>query len=279
MAVKVICEICKKECYKKRRSKKSVYRFCSKECSKIDYSMKHSTKKQCMQCNKNIKVANAELKVNNFCSRSCSTTYNNCHKTKGTQVSKIEKYIQAILLTMFPTINFKFNDRPTINAELDILLPDYKLAFELNGIFHYEPIYGKEKLDRTKNNDNRKFQACLEHNIELVVIDISSVSYFKIAKIKKYIDIIISLIINKTSIQPLDFNESVFAENYKYTTEIKDKKNEICFNCLYCKSNFFSHKKNRKFCNTSCAGKYRFINAIPDKEYLIKILSEVNYSE
>lgn len=69
-----------------------------------------------------------------------------------------------------------------------------KLAFELNGIFHYEPIYGDKKLNQIQNNDTRKFQACLEKGIEMCIIDVSSLSYFKTTNAKKYLDIVCGLI-------------------------------------------------------------------------------------
>lgn len=56
---------------------------------------------------------------------------------------------------------------------MDIYIPVLSLAFELNGIFHYEPIYGEGKLLSIQNNDDRKFQACLEHDIELCIINSS----------------------------------------------------------------------------------------------------------
>jgi len=91
-----------------------------------------------------------------------------------------------------------FNDKTTINSELDIYFPDLKLAFELNGIFHYEPIFSQNKLDQIQNNDNRKFQACIEQGIELCIIDSSSLKYFKESNCKKYLDIIVN-IISKTN--------------------------------------------------------------------------------
>lgn len=66
-----------------------------------------------------------------------------------------------------------------------------KLAFELNGILHYEPIYGIEKLHQIQNNDIRKFQACLEKSVSLVVIDSSEMKNFKPIKAKKYLDIVL----------------------------------------------------------------------------------------
>jgi hypothetical protein len=100
---------------------------------------------------------------------------------------------------LFPGLKFHFNRRDTINAELDIYVPSLRLAFELNGIFHYEPIYGPEKLGRIRNNDERKVLACAEHGIGLCVVDISSVKYFKPIKAQKFLDIVANLIRTKLS--------------------------------------------------------------------------------
>lgn len=91
-------------------------------------------------------------------------------------------------------LEFHFNRKDAINSELDIFIPSIRLAFELNGIFHYEPIFGVENLSKVKNNDNRKFQACIERNIELCLIDVSKQRYFKIDTSKKYLNIITKII-------------------------------------------------------------------------------------
>ena len=79
--------------------------------------------------------------------------------------------------------------------------PVLKLAFELNGIFHYEPIYGPKKLESIKNNDSQKFQACIKKGISLCIIDTSSQKYFKESSSKRYLDIIINII--QTQLSPL----------------------------------------------------------------------------
>jgi hypothetical protein len=106
-------------------------------------------------------------------------------------------YLENTLIGLYPDIKFKFNCKKEINSELDIYIPELKLAFELNGIFHYEPIYGTDTLSKIQNNDNRKFQACLENNIELCIIDTSKQSYFKESTSKIYLDIIKQIIDNK----------------------------------------------------------------------------------
>jgi hypothetical protein len=77
------------------------------------------------------------------------------------------------------------------------------LAFELNGIFHYEPIYGESKWSQIQNNDNRKFQACIENKIELCIIDVSSHVYYKKQSAMKFLSIITNIIDNKQGVKKL----------------------------------------------------------------------------
>jgi hypothetical protein len=110
---------------------------------------------------------------------SCSGTYNNTHKTHGTRRSKLEVWLEQQLIALYPSLEFHFNRKDAINAELDIYVPSLKLAFELNGLFHYEPIFGATKLAQIQTNDERKYQACIERDIELCLIDVSALKKFK----------------------------------------------------------------------------------------------------
>lgn len=150
----------------------------------------------CKECNKKLFKWGNDCKrfVNNFCGRSCACTYRNKHRIKGYNRSKLEIWLEEKLLILYPTLDFKFNEKSAINSELDIYIPSLKLAFELNGIFHYEPIYGQDVLDYIKNNDSRKYQACIEQNIELCIIDTSKQKYRKDSSSQKYLDIIINII-------------------------------------------------------------------------------------
>ena len=131
---------------------------------------------------------------NNFCSKSCAAKWNNAHRKHGTRRSKLEKWLEEQLTVLYPDLEFHFNRKDAINGELDIYVPSLNLAFELNGIFHYEPIYGNEKLGSIQNNDDRKIQACLERDIELCVIDTSSQKYFKPKTAQKYLDIVTTIV-------------------------------------------------------------------------------------
>lgn len=173
-------------------------KFCDKLC--YDNYQKNSITKICANCNTLIQKKPSELKLsksgNYFCSKSCAVSYNNTHKTKGIRRSKLEIWIENQLTNIYPDLDIIYNNKNIINSELDIYIPSLKLAFELNGIFHYEPIYGEDKLNQIQNNDNNKFKNCQINNISLCVIDTSQQKYFKEKSSKKYLDIITTIINN-----------------------------------------------------------------------------------
>jgi len=173
-------------------------RYCNTTCQKKHYSETHRSLVNCKNCNKEFYKSNSAIKnfPNHFCGKSCLATYKNTHKTKCHRRSKIELYFEEQLTSIYPNIEFHFNRRDTINSELDIYIPSLNLAFELNGIFHYEPIFGPEKLSQIQNNDQRKFQACAEKNISFCTIDISSITYVKPEKMQKFVNIALDIINN-----------------------------------------------------------------------------------
>lgn len=170
--------------------------FCSKKCLSLSRRMRIKVK--CKQCGKEIEITNRiyekSKSKNFFCSKSCAAYYNNAHKKYGFTRSKLEIYIESKLNELYPQMEILYNDRKTINSELDIFIPEYKLAFELNGIVHYEPIYGKGTFEHIQNRDRNKFQLCQEKNISLCVIDTSSLKYFKEQRAEKYLNIITEII-------------------------------------------------------------------------------------
>jgi hypothetical protein len=198
------CLNCKNTFYKEKRVIKRAFinydrntgDFCSIKCANL--AKGNSQIVQCTNCGHEFRLTNSSSKGsksgNHFCSQSCAATYNNTHKSKGNRKSKLEKWLEIKLKTLFPNIVILFNNKTIINSELDIYIPSLKLAFELNGIYHYEPIYGYEKLQQIQNNDKRKFQACLEQNIELCIIDTSQQKYFKEQTSEKYLNIITNII-------------------------------------------------------------------------------------
>jgi hypothetical protein len=182
-------------------------------CSNLCESLFSQTVKLCIcqECSISFYKRSSEIRKtpNNFCSQSCAATYNNVHKTKGIRRSKLEKWLEEQFTVLYPDLEILYSDKTTINSELDIYIPSMKLAFELNGIFHYEPIYGETKLGQIQNNDTRKFQACIERGIELCIIDTSSQKYFKDSTSRKYLDIITHLVNSKLESSKTDYEEVV----------------------------------------------------------------------
>lgn len=154
--------------------------FCGTECTRHLHEYKNS------KCGKI------------FCNQSCAAKYNNTHKIAGYRRSKIEIWIEQQLTNLYPSLDILFNDKTAINSELDIYIPSLSLAFELNGIFHYEPIYGQDKLKRIQSNDQNKFYLCQQNKINLCIIDISSLIHFKPLKAQKFLNIICDIITNNS---------------------------------------------------------------------------------
>ena len=168
--------------------------FCSNECSRLFLKKKQEV--SCCNCNKQFEKTLNQIKKtpNHFCCQSCSTTYNNKNKTTGNRRSKLEIWLEERLTQLYPELPIDFNKKSAIGSELDIYIPSINLAFELNGIFHYEPIYGTNKLDQIQNNDKSKSLACHEAKIDLCIIDTSQQKYVKPSTSQKYLGIIINII-------------------------------------------------------------------------------------
>jgi len=173
--------------------------FCCQECKNLFFGHGPKAKVECLNCNQPFEKKEAQIKrnPNHFCCCSCSVSYNNKNKIHGNRRSKLEVWLEEKLPEAYPNLELHFNRKDAINSELDIYIPSLKLAFELNGIFHYEPIYGEEKLNQIQNNDNRKFAACHENGISLCIIDTSKQIRFTEKSSLPFLDIIKQIINSK----------------------------------------------------------------------------------
>jgi very-short-patch-repair endonuclease len=148
--------------------------FCSIQCR---YSFQEKGREfLCAWCSKSINKTPAQIrktKNNVFCSKSCGARFNNRNKQTGTRRSKLECYLEHELRLNFPFLNFSCNTNEPIGSELDFYFPELKLAIELNGILHYQPIYGSVKLNRIQSIDKIKSNKCAKAEIKLCIIDVS----------------------------------------------------------------------------------------------------------
>lgn len=173
-------------------------KFCSLSC-KIKFEIPTPPLEvECTNCGTKFFKQQSQIKKsksgNHYCSNSCNATYCNKNKTTGNRRSKLEKYIEEQLTIIYPELEIHFNRKDTIGSELDIYIPTLNIAFELNGIFHYEPIYGTDKLNQIQSNDVSKSKACHDLQIDLCIIDTSGQKYVKPSTSQKYLDIITNII-------------------------------------------------------------------------------------
>lgn len=147
--------------------------FCSRSCYREWKTT--SNKKKCKLCEKVFSVEKSSKQA--FCSQSCAATFNNKSKKTGYRRSRFEVWLENQLIKDFPQVNILFNHLIE-GLELDVYCPDIKLAFEINGITHYKPIYGQEKFVRIKLNDAQKLLTCNQREISLCIINISNMKRF-----------------------------------------------------------------------------------------------------
>ena len=91
-----------------------------------------------------------------------------------------------------PFLEVRFS-RPTS----DLYFPTIKVAVEINGRHHYEPIHGLDRFNETVKNDNAVASCCYEKGILLVVFNTSEMGHFSMQKGEQYakplLDIIVGL--------------------------------------------------------------------------------------
>ena len=172
--------ICK-QCFIEFRPNHAKYQdYCNWACYKL--SLKKPDK-FCIGCG-NL-LAKQQLK---FCSKSCAASYNNQNRKTGYRRSKFEQYLEAYLVNKMPNEKILFNNKSVIGQELDVYFPNKNLAIEVNGVFHYKPVYGEEKLRRTQLMDKLKKELCHSKGIKLITIDISSQVHFSKETSKEFIN-------------------------------------------------------------------------------------------
>ena len=155
-------------------------RFCSVVCG--NRYAKHTITYKCDCCGKEFYLPKHLNKVDgahHFCSKSCSAKYNNRHKKYGVRTSKLEDFLSKKIKEEYTEIVFLRNNKEAVGSELDFYFPELNLAFEINGIFHYKPVYGEEKFRLILENDKKKKEDCEKEGIELFVIDVSGQKMFK----------------------------------------------------------------------------------------------------
>lgn len=98
----------------------------------------------------------------------------------------IESHFQKKFKTIHP--NWLINPDTNCPMELDMYCKELKIAVEYNGIHHYEPIYGEERLIETQNKDLLKKQMCEQLGVKFITIKCNTKSNTISVKIKDWVE-------------------------------------------------------------------------------------------
>ena len=168
------CNECGKEkvIYKKEVKPKN---FCSQSCSATYYNRPRKKVKikiprilkpivivKCKYCGK-------DTTNSSYCNGTCRNKDQN--KFKNGSRSYAEKVLATKLKSNFHKWTILENDRKILDGlELDIYIPEIKLAIEWNGIYHLLPIKGNDALQKILHKDNKKQEICKTLGINLIII-------------------------------------------------------------------------------------------------------------
>ena len=167
----IFCKKPKTYYYPVKERKQTLF-FCSHRCKDKYYDKRIKT--VCGNCKKTVETRPSILSSSKsgkvFCNKSCAATYNNKLKRKSRR-SKIEAKFYNLLVQEFPNLDILPNDKTMLDGyEIDVSIPELKLAIEWNGIVHFRPIYGQTKLDKIQIRDKEKLKIATDKNINLIVI-------------------------------------------------------------------------------------------------------------
>ncbi len=164
--------------------------YCSATCRpRVSGLQSHN----CVTCNAEVKRYASLIPKNGnvFCNNSCAAIWKNKNRDQAIPTrSKLEKWLEMQLNNKFTELTILFNKTTHIGMELDIHIPTLNLAFEINGVFHYEDVFKNGLLVRRLELDAKKRQLCLDNKITLIEIDTREQKYFTDKSSQKYLDII-----------------------------------------------------------------------------------------
>ena len=104
----------------------------------------------------------------------------------ATEGSKLEKEVQAFLVSEGYNVQFHKKDIiPTQKLEVDLYLPEIRTIIEVDGLSHFEPIWGEEQLAKQLKFDSQKEGLMLGRGFDVIrVVSLSgSMAQAKLAKL------------------------------------------------------------------------------------------------
>ena len=90
---------------------------------------------------------------------------------KKTKRSKSEKILEKLLRKELPGVAITTNNRLICDYEIDIAIPDLRIAIEWNGIVHRKPIFGLKNLSQVQKKDRRKKENLKEEGWCFIIVE------------------------------------------------------------------------------------------------------------
>lgn len=109
-------------------------------------------------------IAERKLKAKNNWEKLDQDTKENMHKSAMKAVrhsskvgSKLEKFLLTSLIENGHSVEFhKEQTLTNTKLQIDLFLPKFNIAIEVDGPSHFEPVWGEKTLDRNKKYDKKK---------------------------------------------------------------------------------------------------------------------------
>lgn len=211
------CVVCNKTFYVSpklitdqfKQNRLSNNRYCSIQCAGVD--KRNRVKTTCANCGKELEVRESLLHDRNFCNRECKYAYERLHPNYVSR-SRMELLVEKMLTLAFPNLEVNYNNRELLNGiELDVYIPELRLAIEINGGYHYKVVDGDTKAyERTVKNDTKRRVLCEENGIDLYEYDTSKFAYPSFVSVDNYLrPILLQVLTNMDDVGYKHSNTSV----------------------------------------------------------------------
>jgi hypothetical protein len=166
------CESCSRE-ERKSTAKEFIQKSRKQHGDKYDYSKviyEHSWKKVVIVCNKHGEFS--QKPVNHVRGRGCPK----CAGSNGENMMRDLLENTIFPHKKFPTIRPEFLKNPETGwpLELDCYNDEMKLAFEFQGIQHYQPVKrygGQKRFEQQQKQDQLKRELCSKEGVVLIEVD------------------------------------------------------------------------------------------------------------
>lgn len=101
--------------------------------------------------------------------------------------SQAEQNTTDLLRFYFRGLTILPNDKTAVGKELDIYIPEFRIAIEIDGVFHQRVVTTEETFERMKRNDLKKSALCEAAGIKLIRITLPENSAKSYAFLKEEI--------------------------------------------------------------------------------------------